>query len=89
MGSVPESCEFGKGISPSVLRTSSMAVESIAGLLIERGIHCSRRHTALPANLWWLSEDRCEFVPPKINSQNQAGYSQEADRNCFGGFVEV
>jgi len=89
VGSVPESCEFGRGISAAVLRASSIAVESIAGLLIERGIHCSRRHAALPANLWWLSEDRCQFVPPKINSKNHAGYSQDADRNCFGGFVEV
>jgi len=89
VGSVPESCEFGKGISAPVLKASSIAVESIAGLLIERGVHCSRRHAALPANLWWLSEDRCEFVPPKINSQNQARYSQDADRNCLGGFVEV
>ena len=64
VGAVPESCDFGKSISAPVLMASSVAVESIAGLLIERGIHCSRRHAALPANLWWLSEDRSTFVCP-------------------------
>ncbi|HVN18795.1 MAG TPA: hydrogenase maturation protease [Terriglobales bacterium] len=72
VGAVPESCDFGKGISPSVLRASSVAVESIAGLLIERGIRCSRRHAALRPNLWWLSEDGSEFVLPRSKSQNQA-----------------
>ena len=38
VGAVPESCEFGKGISLPVLSTCSIAVDSIAGLLIERGI---------------------------------------------------
>jgi len=71
VGSVPESCDFGNGISAQVLRASSIAVESIAGLLIERGIHCSRRHTALQPNLWWLSEDRSTFVMPKPTSQKQ------------------
>src|SRR5208337_3946485 len=71
VGAVPESCDFGKGISAPVLRASSVAVESIADLLIERGISCSRRHAALPANLWWLSEDGSTFVRPKSHWRNQ------------------
>ncbi len=72
VGAVPESCDFGKGISPSVLSASSIAVDDIAGLLVERGLSCSRRHVALRPNLWWLSEDRSIFVMPKSNWQNQA-----------------
>ena len=70
VGAVPESCDFGKGISLSVLSASSVAVESIAGLLIERSISCSRRHATPRPNLWWLSEDGSTFVTPKSNSQN-------------------
>jgi len=71
VGIVPESCDFGKGISSSVLSASSAAVDNIARLLVERGINCSRRHAPLPPNLWWLSENRSTFVIPKSRSQNQ------------------
>ena len=71
VGAVPESCDFGTGISASVLTTTSIAVDAIAGLLVERGIRCSRRHAALRPNLWWLSEDGATFVMPKSISQNQ------------------
>jgi len=71
VGVVPESCDFGKGISPSVLIASTVGVDNIARLLVERGINCSRRHAPLPPNLWWLSENRSTFVIPKSRSQNQ------------------
>ena len=71
VGIVPESCDFGKGISSSVLSASSAAVDNIARLLVERGINCSHRHAPLPPNLWWLSENRSTFVMPKLSSQNQ------------------
>ena len=71
VGVVPESCDFGKGISSSVLSASSAAVDNIARLLIERGINCCRRHAPLPPNLWWLSDARSSFVTPESDSQNQ------------------
>jgi len=71
VGVVPESCDFGKGISSSVLSASSAAVDNIARLLVERGINCCRRHAPLPPNLWWLSDARSSFVTPESDSQNQ------------------
>ena len=71
VGVVPESCEFGKGISPSVLVASALAVDNIARLLAERGITLSQRHTPLQPNLWWLSENRSTFIVPKLDSQNR------------------
>ena len=62
IGVVPESCDLGKGFSPSVLSTSSLAIDNIARLLVERGIDCRRRHAPRQPNLWWLSGDRSEFV---------------------------
>ena len=62
VGVVPESCGLGKGFSPSVLSTSSVAVDNIARLLVERGIDCHRRHAPVQPNLWWLSGERSEFV---------------------------
>ena len=70
VGVVPEACDFGKGISPSVLRASSVAVDNIARLLLERAIDCRRRHAPVQPNLWWLSGDRSRFVTPKSGSQN-------------------
>ncbi|HTR22387.1 MAG TPA: hydrogenase maturation protease [Terriglobales bacterium] len=71
VGVVPESCDFGKGISPSVLGACSLAVDNIARLLVERGINCSRRHAPLQPNLWWLPGARSRFVTPESDSQNQ------------------
>ena len=71
VGVVPESCDFGKGISPSVLGACSVAVDNIARLLVERGINCSRRHAPLQPNLWWLPGARSRFVTPESDSQNQ------------------
>ena len=71
VGVVPESCDFGTGISPSVLSACSVAVDNIARLLVERGINCSRRHAPLQPNLWWLSGARSRFVTPESDSQNQ------------------
>src|SRR5208283_811701 len=71
VGVVPEACDFGKGISSSVLSACSAAVDNIARLLVEHGIGCSPRHAPLQPNLWWLSENRSTFVIPKSRSQNQ------------------
>jgi len=89
VGAVPESCDFAKGISPSVLSTCSTAVNSIAQLLVERGIRCSRRPSALQPNLWWLSEDGSTFVLPDSNTKYQVGHSKEGGLHCSGGFAEV
>ncbi len=62
IGVVPESCGLGEGISPSVLSSSSVVVDNIARLLIERGIDCRRRHAPVRPNLWWLSGDQSELV---------------------------
>src|SRR5271165_3887502 len=62
VGVVPESCGLGKGFSPSVLSASSVAVDNIARVLVERAIDCRRRHAPVQPNLWWLSGDRPEFV---------------------------
>ena len=71
VGVVPESCDFGKGISPSVLIAGSIAVDNIAHLLVDRGVSCSRRHAPLQPNLWWLSGDRSKFVTPQSGSQSR------------------
>ena len=55
VGVVPESCGLGKGISPSVLNTCLVAVDTIARLLVERSIDCRRRHDPVLSSLWWLS----------------------------------
>jgi hydrogenase maturation protease len=62
VGVVPESCGLGEGISPSVLRTSSVAADRIARFLVERAIDCRRRPTPVRPNLWWLSGNQPEFV---------------------------
>ena len=63
IGVVPESCGLGKGFSPSVLSTSSVAVDNIARLLVERGVDCRRRPAPVPPNFWWLSGDeQSKFV---------------------------
>ena len=71
VGVVPDSCDFGKGISSSVLSACSAAVDNIARLLAERGITLSQRHTPLQPNLWWLSANRSTFILPQSNSQNR------------------
>ena len=53
IGAVPECCEFGRDISSAVLSTCSVAVNSIARLLIERGVDCHSRRVAVDPNIWW------------------------------------
>lgn len=62
VGVVPESSSLGKGMSPSVLSAASVAVDTIASLLVERAIACRRRHAPVEPNLWWLSGDRSTAV---------------------------
>jgi hydrogenase maturation protease len=54
VGVVPESCDFAGGISGPVLNACAPAVDTIARLLVDRGIDCRRRHAPLEPNLWWL-----------------------------------
>lgn len=56
VGTVPHSCEFGEGISLSVLTSASSALITIARLLEERGVSCQRRHLSVEPNLWWLPQ---------------------------------
>jgi hydrogenase maturation protease len=56
VGLAPEGCEFGEGISPSVLTGAQAAIETIARLLKERGIQCQSRKISIQPNLWWLSQ---------------------------------
>jgi hydrogenase maturation protease len=70
VGVVPQSCKFGEGVSPAVLTASSAAVDSIAGLLRERGIDCSRRPAPTVPNLWWLSAGRSKLARQNPGSQN-------------------
>lgn len=65
VGIVPESCDFGTGISPSVLNNSWAAADYIARLLVKRGVDCRRRQALVQPNLWWLSGHWCKFVAPK------------------------
>lgn len=62
IGVVPESCALGKGMSPSVLRGSLAAIDSIVHLLVDRGVDCRRRRVPVQPNLLWLTSDRLEFV---------------------------
>jgi hydrogenase maturation protease len=55
VGVVPKSCEFNEGISPEVFRTACIAVDHIAGLLLDYGVPCVRRPASLRPNLWWVS----------------------------------
>lgn len=70
IGVVPESCAFGKGMSRPVLNASSVAVESIALLLLERAVDCPCRRTPVQPTLWWLSRNKSEFAVPKSDSQS-------------------
>jgi len=56
IGAVPKSCEFNKGISSEVFRTACIAVDHIAGLLLDYGVRCVRRSASLRPNLWWLDD---------------------------------
>ncbi len=62
VGVVPESCDLGKGVSPSVGNASSVAADDIARLLWERDVNCRRRHAPVQPNLWWLPKDRRELA---------------------------
>ena len=62
VGVVPESSSLGNAMSLSVLSASSIAVDHLARLLVERGLGCRRRHAPVEPNLWWLSGDRSAAV---------------------------
>jgi hydrogenase maturation protease len=76
VGVVPESCAFGTGISPTVLSSSSAAVDNIARLLRERAIECRRRHAPVQPNLWWSSGDR-RLSSAMLRSLQTAAAQQE------------
>ena len=54
LGAEPQSCEFGEGISASVLTCASAALVTIARLLNDRGERCQVRYPSVQPNLWWL-----------------------------------
>ena len=56
LGAEPLSCEFGEGISASVLTAASVALVTIAALLNDRGIRCQARDPAIQLNVWWLPQ---------------------------------
>lgn len=67
VGVVPESCDFGKGMSSSALLASSAAIDKIARLLVDRGVNCSRRHAAIQPNLWWFHGETAEACRTTIS----------------------
>lgn len=62
IGAVPESCRLNERMSSTVLRVSSALVDHIAGLLLEHDVPCVLRTAPLRPNLWWLSQQDCEFL---------------------------
>jgi len=60
VGVVPEQCEFVSGISASVMATAWTAADTIAELLIDRGIPCHSRDAQVQPNLWWLPVEHLE-----------------------------
>jgi hydrogenase maturation protease len=56
LGVAPESCEFGKAMSPAVAAVCTAAADTIACLLADHGIRCLPRSAPVSPNLWWLPE---------------------------------
>ena len=54
VGVVPKSCTFNGGISTEVFRTASIALDRIAGLLLDHGARCEPRAVPLSPKLWWV-----------------------------------
>ena len=54
IGVNPEACRFGVGVSDGMLSLASEAAETIAQLLVRRGVACIRRQAPEVLNLWWL-----------------------------------
>jgi|SRR5271165_55787 len=54
VGAIPASCAFGAGISAPVLSASSLAIDAIIRVLLERGFDCRKRLQPLQTKLWWL-----------------------------------
>ena len=55
IGVIPERCDFGEDISPTVLEASFVAAERIRQLLVERGFDCVKRASAVQPTFWWTS----------------------------------
>jgi hypothetical protein len=62
VGVVPKQCEFANGIRAGVMRTASLAVDTLSRLLTERGADCHRREACVQPNLWWLPVEHLEVV---------------------------
>ncbi len=56
VGVIPESCFIGKGISSTVLAASSLAIDTIIRILLERGFTCRRRLQPAQPKLWWICD---------------------------------
>ena len=57
VGVVAESCSLGDPFSAAVVAAVPAALEVIASLLVERGIHCIRRNAPEEPKLWWVTEE--------------------------------
>lgn len=57
VGVVPEACETGIGLSPSVRATVPKAARKVVGILESLGVAPEARETPLPTDNWWSVKD--------------------------------
>jgi hydrogenase maturation protease len=89
IGVIPKSCSFGKGVSPAVLRTASVAVDTIARLLTEHDVRCCRRHARVRANAWWLSGGRLNSTRRVPIGRKCRPLQKHFDRSGSAGLADV
>jgi hydrogenase maturation protease len=87
IGVVPACCECGNDISSTVLGACSVAVNSIARLLMERDVDCHRRHAALEPNVWWRGFHRSEVASPRSDLQNHDEYFSSLRARQLAGII--
>jgi hydrogenase maturation protease len=71
VGAVPESCDVGLRISPAALSAASLAAATIADVLLQRSVPCSRRPTADEGNFWWLSSIQQQSIAVDVLVQKE------------------
>ncbi len=64
VGVIPESCVFGAGISSAVLAASSLALDTITRILLERGFAWRRRPHPEQPKLWWICDPTSNNAMP-------------------------
>lgn len=55
VGLVPQACQLGEGLSPTIIAASTEALLAVTRLLTCRGYACQPRKVSFQPNLWWLS----------------------------------